>query len=53
MQKSIAELSHLVAAATRRIIVPHATYQILDLFGWSKFKGGNAGPPDKNILDMN
>ena len=42
IQKSIAELSHLAAAATRQIIVPHATYQILDLFGLSKFKGGNA-----------
>ena len=46
IQKSIAELLHLAAAATRRIIVPHATYQILDLFGLSKFP---LPPPDKNI----
>ena len=32
--------------------VLHVTYKILDLFGLSKFKGGNAPlapPPDKNI----
>ena len=53
IQKSIAELLHLAASATRRIIVPHATYQILDLFRMSKFKGGGKCPPpglpDKNI----
>ena len=42
IQKSITELLHLAAATTRRIIVPHVTYKILDLFGLSKFKGGNA-----------
>ena len=45
IQTSIAELSHLAAAPTWRIIVPHATYQILDLFGLSKL-----APPDKNSL---
>ena len=53
IQKSITELLHLAAATTRRIIVPHVTYNILDLFGLSKFKGGGGqcppGPPDKNI----
>ena len=36
---------------TQRIIVPHATYNILNLFGLSKFKGGNAplAPLIKNI----
>ena len=42
IQKSIAELSHLAAAATRRIIVPHTTYHILDVFGLSKFKGAGS-----------
>ena len=42
IQKSITELLHLAAATTRRIIIPHVTYTILDLFGLSKFKGGNA-----------
>ena len=42
IKKSITELSYLATATTRRIIVPHATYQILDLFGLPKFKGGNA-----------
>ena len=40
IQKSITELLHLAATTTRRIIVPHVTYTILDLFGLSKFKGG-------------
>ena len=40
IQKSIASLSHLAAASTRRLIAPRATYQILHLFGLSKFKGG-------------
>ena len=51
IQKSIIEVLHLAAATTRRIIVPHATYQILDLLGLSKFKGGaiRPWPPDNNI----
>ena len=40
IQKSIAALSHLAATASRRLIAPRATYQILDLFGLSQFKGG-------------
>ena len=42
IQKSITELLHLAATTTRRIIVPHVTYNILDRFGLSKFKGGGA-----------
>ena len=49
-----------VAAATRQIIVPHTTHQILDLFGLSKFKWGQCplaplkkiylwNPPSKKI----
>ena len=45
IQKSITELLHLAATTTRRIIVPHVTYKIVDLFGLSKFKGGGAMPP--------
>ena len=33
------------ADATRRIIVPHTTYQIWDLFRLSKFKGPMPWPP--------
>ena len=49
-KKSIAELSHLAF----RIIVPHATYQILDLLGCQNSRGGNAplAPLIKNIPDM-
>ena len=51
IQKSIAALLHLAAAAMRRVIAAHGTYHILDLFGLSEFKGGNAPlpPPDKYI----
>ena len=42
IQKSITELLHLAAATMRRIIVPHVTYKVLDLFGLSKFKGGQS-----------
>ena len=45
IQKPIAALSRLTAAAPWRLIAPRKTYQILDLFGLSKFKGGNAPPP--------
>ena len=45
IQKSITELLHLAAATTWRIIVPHVTYKILDLFGLSKFKGGGGNAP--------
>ena len=51
IQKSIATLSHLAAVAMRWLIIPHAAYQILDLFALSKFKGGNApsAPPPIKI----
>ena len=52
IQKPIAELSHLAVAATRRIIIPHATYQILDHFGLSKFKGGGGNAPPGRLIKI-
>ena len=45
ISKYILQSFHLAATATQWMIVPHATYQIFDLFGLSKFKGGNAPWP--------